>query len=388
MKSSWSKRLFIASDVILAIYLVFVFTSFDRKNESKAICSKVNIEIADDATSGFIDTKVIKKRLQKAGAYPIGKPLNTVNARAIEEMLRTSPFVKTAECYKTEGGTVYISVTQRMPVIRIKADNGDDYYVDDNDCIMPRSNYTSDLIIATGSISRRYATTCLSPLGKTIMQNDLWKNLVEQINILPDQNVEIVPRIGNHIVLLGKLPEGIDRKKREEAIADFFNHKMERLEKFYRYGLSEVGWNKYSYVNIEFDNQIICRKGKVETHQPVAETISVPATSQEGTTAASDVLSEGETTTDRPATTEKSNANSSLNKTKSDAKKNDSSADKRIKTEKTVNKTDKSTEKKKAGKQTTKTKSDKQTTKTKAENKPTTSKTGKTTDNKKKKSSN
>lgn len=388
MKSSWSKRLFIASDVILAIYLVFVFTSFDRKNESKAICSKVNIEIADDATSGFIDTKVIKKRLQKAGAYPIGKPLNTVNTRAIEEMLRTSPFVKTAECYKTEGGTVYISVTQRMPVIRIKADNGDDYYVDDNDCIMPRSNYTSDLIIATGSISRRYATTCLSPLGKTIMQNDLWKNLVEQINILPDQNVEIVPRIGNHIVLLGKLPEDVDRKKQEEAIADFFNHKMERLEKFYRYGLSEVGWNKYSYVNIEFDNQIICRKGKVETHQPVAETISVPATSQEGTTAASDVLSEGETTTDRPATTEKSNANSSLNKTKSDAKKNDSSADKRIKTEKTVNKTDKSTEKKKAGKQTTKTKSDKQTTKTKADNKPTTSKTGKTTDNKKKKSSN
>ena len=388
MKSSWSKRLFIASDVILAIYLVFVFTSFDRKNESKAICSKVNIEIADDATSGFIDTKVIKKRLQKAGAYPIGKPLNTVNTRAIEEMLRTSPFVKTAECYKTEGGTVYISVTQRMPVIRIKADNGDDYYVDDNDCIMPRSNYTSDLIIATGSISRRYATTCLSPLGKTIMQNDLWKNLVEQINILPDQNVEIVPRIGNHIVLLGKLPEGIDRKKREEAIADFFNHKMERLEKFYRYGLSEVGWNKYSYVNIEFDNQIICRKGKVETHKPVAETISVPATSQEGTTAAPDVPSEGETTTDRPATTEKSNANSSLNKTKSDAKKNDSSADKRIKTEKTVNKTDKSTEKKKSGKQTTKTKSDKQTTKPKAENIPTTSKTGKTTDNKKKKSSN
>lgn len=388
MKSSWSKRLFIASDVILAIYLVFVFTSFDRKNESKAICSKVNIEIADDATSGFIDTKVIKKRLQKAGAYPIGKPLNTVNTRAIEEMLRTSPFVKTAECYKTEGGTVYISVTQRMPVIRIKADNGDDYYVDDNDCIMPRSNYTSDLIIATGSISRRYATTCLSPLGKTIMQNDLWKNLVEQINILPDQNVEIVPRIGNHIVLLGKLPEDIDRKKREEAIADFFNHKMERLEKFYRYGLSEVGWNKYSYVNIEFDNQIICRKGKVETHKPVAETISVPATSQEGTTVAPDVPSEGETTTDRPATTEKSNANSSLNKTKSDAKKNDSSADKRIKTEKTVNKTDKSTEKKKASKQASKTKSDSQTTKQKADNKPTTSKTGKTTDNKKKKSSN
>ena len=275
-----------------------------------------------------------------------------------------------------------------MPVIRIKADNGDDYYVDDNDCIMPRSNYTSDLIIATGSISRRYATTCLSPLGKTIMQNDLWKNLVEQINILPDQNVEIVPRIGNHIVLLGKLPEDVDRKKQEEAIADFFNHKMERLEKFYRYGLSEVGWNKYSYVNIEFDNQIICRKGKAETHKPVAEPISTPTASQEGTNAPSDITSEATTATERQATTEESNANSSLNKTKSDAKKKGSSADNTIKKEKTVNKTDKSTEKKKAGKQASKTKSDSQTTKQKADNKPTTSKTGKATDNKKKKSSN
>ena len=345
VKPSWSKRLFIASDILLAIYLVFVFTSFDRKNESKTMCSKVNIEIADDATSGFIDTKVIKQRLQKAGVYPIGKRMNTINARAIEDMLRTSPFVKTAECHKTEGGTVYISVTQRMPVIRIKADNGDDYYVDDNDCIMPRSNYTSDLIIATGSISRRYATTCLSPLGKTIMQNDLWKNQVEQINILPDQSVEIVPRIGNHIVLLGKMPDDIDRKKREKAIAEFFNYKMERLEKFYRFGLSEVGWNKYSYINIEFDNQIICRKCKSERVDRTAEPTPapVPANSQEAATPA--VPSEGTATANVPATTENSNATNTEKKAKSDATHNDVSANKTAKTEKTAEKT---TEKKKS----------------------------------------
>lgn len=345
VKPSWSKRLFIASDILLAIYLVFVFTSFDRKNESKTMCSKVNIEIADDATSGFIDTKVIKQRLQKAGVYPIGKRMNTINARVIEDMLRTSPFVKTAECHKTEGGTVYISVTQRMPVIRIKADNGDDYYVDDNDCIMPRSNYTSDLIIATGSISRRYATTCLSPLGKTIMQNDLWKNLVEQINILPDQSVEIVPRIGNHIVLLGKMPDDIDRKKREKAIAEFFNYKMERLEKFYRFGLPEVGWNKYSYINIEFDNQIICRKGKSERVDRTAEPTPapVPANSQEAATPA--VTSEGTATANVPATTENSNATNTEKKAKSDATHNDVSANKTAKTEKTAEKT---TEKKKS----------------------------------------
>ena len=36
--------------------------------------------------------------------------------------------------------------------------------------------------------------------------------------------------------------------------------KLDRLGKFYKYGLSQAGWNKYSYINLEFDNQIICKK--------------------------------------------------------------------------------------------------------------------------------
>lgn len=300
MKTSWSKRLFVASDILIAIYLLLAFVSFDKKGDPKALCSKVNIDIADNAAGGFLDAKVIKERLQKTGFYPIGRQLKDVDTRGIEEMLRRSPFVKTAECYKTEGGYVYISVTQRMPVIRIKADNGDDYYVDDHDCIMPRSSYTSDLIIATGYINRWYAINYISPLGKAIMQNDVWKNLIEQINITPNLGVELVPRIGDHIVYIGQLPEITDKSKHDKDIAQFVDKKMTRLEKFYKYGLSQVGWNKYSYVNIEFDNQIICKRKdqhanayKPQPVQPVNTPDTTPAPAEDG-------LSEGETST--PAT--------------------------------------------------------------------------------------
>ena len=300
MKTSWSKRLFVASDILIAIYLLLAFVSFDKKGDPKALCSKVNIDIADNAAGGFLDAKVIKERLQKTGFYPIGRQLKDVDTRGIEEMLRRSPFVKTAECYKTEGGYVYISVTQRMPVIRIKADNGDDYYVDDHDCIMPRSSYTSDLIIATGYINRWYAINYISPLGKAIMQNDVWKNLIEQINITPNLGVELVPRIGDHIVYIGKLPDITDKSKHDKDIAQFVDKKMTRLEKFYKYGLSQVGWNKYSYVNIEFDNQIICKRKdqhanayKPQPVQPVNTPDTTPAPAEDGP-------SEGETST--PAT--------------------------------------------------------------------------------------
>jgi cell division protein FtsQ len=189
-----------------------------------------------------------------------------IDARKIEETLKASPFVQTAECYKTQDGHVHITITQRMPIIRIKAANGEDYYIDDNDCIMPNSQYTSDLIIATGNINKWFATNYISPLSKTLNGNQLWRNQIEQINVLPDRSIEFVPRVGNHIICIGRLPEAKTKGEIAKAINDYTLKKLARLEKFYKYGLSEAGWNKYSYINLEFDNQIICKK-RAATHQ-------------------------------------------------------------------------------------------------------------------------
>jgi cell division protein FtsQ len=260
MRINWKKILIITLDSALAIYLMFAFTAFNKPDGKTRLCTKVNINIQDEATNGFIDTHEIKNRLKKGNIYPLKMPLDDVNSRKIEETLKSSPFVKTVECYKTQDGQVCITLTQRMPVVRIKSDRGDDYYLDDNDCIMPNSHYTSDLIIATGHITKWFATNYISPLSKTLMENDLWKNQIEQINVMPDLGIELVPRVGNHIVYIGQLPYCKYKPLRNKIVSDFVNKKMDRLEKFYKYGLSQAGWNKYSYINLEFDNQIICKK--------------------------------------------------------------------------------------------------------------------------------
>lgn len=262
MRINWKKSLLVTVDIVLAVYLLCAFTVFNKPDETARVCTKAKIVVADESSNGFINANEITKRLKSAGLYPLGKLMRDINAREIEEKLKKSPFVKTAQCYKTEDGEVNVSITQLLPVIRVKADNGDDYYLDDKDCIMPNSLYTSDLIIATGNIPRWFARRYISPLGKAIMGNDMWKNLVVQVNVLPDRSIEIVPRVGNHIVHLGPLPEANSKEKRQELINQFVDRKLTRLEKFYKYGLAQAGWNKYSYIDIEFDNQIICRKTK------------------------------------------------------------------------------------------------------------------------------
>lgn len=260
MHINWKRNITIALDLVIGGYLVAAFTAFNKPDETAKVCTKVSINIQDETTNGFINTKEIKIRLEKNGLYPLAKPMRFVDARRIEETLKASPFVKTSECYKTQDGHVCINITQRMPIVRIKAVNGDDYYLDDNNSIMPNSRYTSDLIIATGYINRWFAQNYVSHLSNMLMSSSLWKNQIEQINILSNHGIELVPRVGNHIIYIGKMPECNYKNERENLICEFVKKKMDRLEKFYKYGLSQAGWNKYSYIDLEFDNQIICKK--------------------------------------------------------------------------------------------------------------------------------
>lgn len=246
MNLGWKNIAIITIDTVIAGYLLLAVTAFNAPYHDKTVCSQVKIDISDGISDGFLNTDEIKNILERNHLYPLGERMTTIVPRRIEETLRQSPFVDRAQCYKTSGGHVRITLTQRTPVIRVKADNGDDYYVDNHGGIMPNTKYTSDIIIATGAVSREYAKKVLTRVGNHIMNDKFWQNQVVQINVLPNGTMEIVPRVGDHIVYLG------------EPI--FVQKKLKRMEKFYKYGLNKVGWNKYSYINVEFDNQIICKK--------------------------------------------------------------------------------------------------------------------------------
>ena len=246
MTVNWKKSLIIVFDIAIAAYLVLAITAFNKPAEKATVCSEVKIDIENDIMDGFLNAKTIKTILEKVHLYPLGRPMAQVSARDIEETLQKNPFIEMAECHKTQSGHVYIRLKQRMPVVHVMANNNENYYVDTNGGIMPETRVATDNIIATGNISKKYAQKYLAPMANIIIQDKFWQSQIEQINVLNDGSMEIVPRVGEHIVCLGA-PTNIEKK-------------LERLRKFYQYGLNQAGWNKYAYINIEFDNQIICKK--------------------------------------------------------------------------------------------------------------------------------
>ena len=260
MNTSWKTIIFYVLDVILALYLVMAITSWNTPDKKHRICTKVNINISDSNNSGFLSAEEIKAILEKDKLYPLNRQLSSIEPRKIEEALKVGPFVDTAQCYITENGHINIRISQRMPIIRIKNNKGEDYYLDDNGGILPNSKYTSDLIIATGDISKWFGHFAITPMAKAISKSEFWLNQIEQINVRPDRGIELVPRVGNHIIFIGYLPIRRNKAANDKGIDEFVTKKLERTEKFYRYGLSQAGWNKYSYIDVEFDNQIICKR--------------------------------------------------------------------------------------------------------------------------------
>ncbi len=241
------KKILIVLAVLFALAYLFVAVTRFNRRPADAVCR--GVEFIFDAgcqDTSFITPNGLKRHLQRHGLYPQGKKMDSVRCRDIETYLEENPFIEKIECYKTLSDRVFIKVMQRVPVFRVMADNGEQFYLDMEGNIMPSAGYAVHLPVVTGAITKKTAFPMLQDLSLCMQQDAFWVDQIEQIHVSQAGDLELVPRVGDHIVFLGK-PEGVPTK-------------LERLKVFYKKALNKVGWNKYSRINLEFSNQIICTK--------------------------------------------------------------------------------------------------------------------------------
>ena len=240
------KKLFIFLFLILiATYLVIAVTVFNSKPDERT-CEGMELVINDSINYGFITNKEVVRILDTKKLSPIGKKISEINTRLVEDELRKHPLIGNAECYRTSDGRIGIEITQRIPILRIMSADGGNYYIDDKGHIMPIPGSAAHVPIVTGQVEQSFATKELYEFGMFLQRNPLWQAQIQQINVTPTKELELIPRVGDHVLFLGKPGD--------------YKNKFERLKTFYRKGLNEIGWNKYSRISLEFSNQIICTK--------------------------------------------------------------------------------------------------------------------------------
>ena len=229
----------------IIVYLVFAFADFTRHGDT-TVCRQVDYTIVDSSHAGFITAEEADLLLRKSGLYPVGREMDHVDGIAIAKALKKNSFIDSVMCYKAPNGTVNVLIQQRLPLMRIMADNGEDYYIDDKGNLMDPQGYSADLVVATGSISKSFAKTKLIQIGRFLLDDAFWNDQIEQIYVSPDQRMQLVPRVGGHVIAFGN--------------TDSISQKFRNLYAFYEKVMPQVGWNKYAEISVEHISQIIGRK--------------------------------------------------------------------------------------------------------------------------------
>lgn len=240
------KILSILSVILLAGYLAFSLLGMTDRHEDSRICTGVDLHLSDSLDSDMVDEDMILSLLKEKALDPVGLPFGNIDVGEIESVLSTHPLVGSVQCYKTGGDLLRINITSKVPLVRVFNQYGQDYYVDSRGEILSQHSLAVQLPVATGYIDRRFASNDLLEVVRAIDNSDFWKAQVEQIDVTKEGQIRLVPRVGDHLLVLGT--------------ADNVEQKLDRLMKFYERGLDNVGWNKYRSISVAYENQVVCKK--------------------------------------------------------------------------------------------------------------------------------
>ncbi len=257
----------------VAIWTVFVavlvlFLGFSESQRSKIKCNEIQVQVIDTTGYLFVEPQDIISLLSEKGYKIKEKTLETLPLNKIENDIKNHPSVKNAEVYTTLDGVLHIDVLQRNPILRIINYNNESYYIDNDGALFPLSEkYTARVLVANGNLNepynlrytrnaseekesdelgRKYIIDDLFRLAKFIQGNEFYKSLIEQIFVNENNEIELVPKVGNFTILLG------DINDMEEKLAN--------LTSFMKVALPREGWDKYTIINVKYKNQIVCTK--------------------------------------------------------------------------------------------------------------------------------
>jgi cell division protein FtsQ len=106
------------------------------------------------------------------------------------------------------------------------------------------TNFPSDKKVLRGKDSALMKE--VKDISLFLLQDSFWMAEIDQVDINPSREFEMVPKVGNHIVVFGN----------GEDIAA----KFRKLYIFYNDVLNKTGWNRYSAVNLSYKNQVVATR--------------------------------------------------------------------------------------------------------------------------------
>lgn len=223
-------------------------------------CKDVNISIIAGANAMFVDKGDVRNVLDFIGGKLVGKSMKEFDLSKMEDSLESNPWVSSAELYFDNNRMLHVKVEEREPIARVFTAKGNSFYIDTTLTRLPLSEkFTPRLPVFTGFPSEKtkwkgsdsILLNQMKDISLFLAADSFWMAQIDQIDINPQKQFVMVPKVGEHTILFG---DGEDAAK-----------KFRKLYAFYDEVMSKTGWNQYSTVHVGFRGQVVgTRKDAME----------------------------------------------------------------------------------------------------------------------------
>lgn len=257
-------------------YLLWA-SHLDARKRADTYVRSLQITVRDSSAMRIIRPDDVRRWIVSAGLSPVGEHFDSVDLMAITNTVAAHDFVRHVKTSVGLDSVVSVTVRQRIPALRVIAAGGYDFYYTTDGYIVPagrrsayyvpvvtgqfdlpfRPSFSGRLEEPTDSTSKKVQESYrflhkLINFVSYIEDDNFWNSQIVQINVTgrpephTEPEVELVPRVGDHVVMLGWL--------------DGYEQKLDKLMKFYRKALPHEGWDKWSYIDLRYDDQVVCSR--------------------------------------------------------------------------------------------------------------------------------
>ena len=236
-----------------AALIVLFVVAWKAKEEKKY--NSIQIELVGENTAAlFMDEKEILQIIHEQGVKE-GQAIGELNLNTLEKYLETIRWVKQVELFLDNAQVLQVKIEQRIPIARIFTASGNSFYIDKEGLQLPLKQLTVlRLPVFTNFPSDQEKLSKPDSLllndilhfTQAVAADSFFMAQTAQVNIASNGDFELVPSVGDHLVLIGSV----------ENIED----KLNRLYTFYKKVWVQSGLNAYQVIDCRFDNQIVALK--------------------------------------------------------------------------------------------------------------------------------
>ena len=255
--------------VLIGCFVCYVILTKDQRYKDVVF----EITYPSDTLFTVSDLEVYAK---KNCPVIVEKLIDSVKLLDFKRNLEKYPYLESVDIV-TNQGVVTVKAKQEKVIAKVFGTKNELFYLAKSGKILPNNSFSAGrVVVANGNIPFQYkplffanaeekndslkntkgnysSIYTLWKIAAYLDENPFWKAQIGQLYVDENGDIKLVPTVGNHLIVFGKI-------RYSHNASQVVEQRFDNLKNIYKQGFKITGWDRYKTINLKFGQEIPCER--------------------------------------------------------------------------------------------------------------------------------